>query len=75
MCVRPANYQSIATSDEPDPQTNGPVRHHIYIVRDWHGIATNASNEHQEARWFSLDEPASLNLASGSYPEIFASCI
>ena len=69
--IRPTDYQIIAILNEPHKEKYGPGKHFIYVVRDWHGTPRNASDEHQEVRWFNLAELNLLNLASTKYQELF----
>lgn len=70
--VTPANYAlMIATLDEPDVQSYGPGKHHIYQITQWTGRPENRSTEHQEIRWFKQNKLNELKLASREYLRIF----
>lgn len=49
---------------------------HVFAVADWTGLPSNACDEHDELRWFSLAELEKLpNLASSAYPILAAEAI
>lgn len=45
---------------------------HVYVVSRWDGVVRNCQpEEHDEIRWFTIDEACRLPLASRWYPELF----
>jgi len=59
--LSPTRYERVLSEVERYPERNGAALHHIYLVSDWEGgEAVNRVDEHDEIRWFSLDEMAQL---------------
>lgn len=57
----PKRYELVLSEAERFPERNGAALHHIYVVSAWDGgEAVNLVDEHDEIRWFSLDEMAAL---------------
>ena len=57
----PTHYELVLSEAERFPERYGAALHHIYVVRAWEGeAAANLVDEHDEIRWFSLDEMAAL---------------
>lgn len=49
---------------------------HVFAVAAWTGVPSNACDEHDELRWFSLADVAKLsNLASTAYPLLAAEAV
>lgn len=45
---------------------------HVYVVTKWDGVVRNRQpEEHDEIRWFTIDEACRLPLASPQYPALF----
>jgi 8-oxo-dGTP diphosphatase len=61
LAVTPTVFRLIATIRERQPELYGDALHHVFAVTRWHGDATNASDEHSEIGWFSLDEISALS--------------
>ncbi len=59
--LTPTRYELVLSEAERFPERNGAALHHIYVVSDWKGgNAVNLVEEHDEIRWFSLEEMAAL---------------
>lgn len=59
--LTPTRYELVLSEAERFPERNGAALHHIYVVSDWEGgNAVNLVEEHDEIRWFSLEEMAAL---------------
>lgn len=59
--LTPTRYELVLSEAERFPERNGAALHHIYVVSTWDGgEAINLVDEHDEIRWFSLDEMAAL---------------
>ena len=57
----PTHYELVLSEAERFPERNGAALHHIYVVRAWEGGAgSNLVGEHDEIRWFGLNEMAAL---------------
>jgi 8-oxo-dGTP diphosphatase len=55
--VTPSALRYIASVQERRPELYGSAVHHVYAVTDWSGgEPTNASEEHTEIRWFTIEE-------------------
>jgi 8-oxo-dGTP diphosphatase len=67
--VVPAEFSLIASVAERRPDLYGAALHHIYAVTAWNGgEPTNASDEHTEIRWFTIDEMHRLtNIVDSDY--------
>jgi 8-oxo-dGTP diphosphatase len=51
----------VLSEAERFPERNGAALHHIYVVKAWEGgVAANLVDEHDEIRWFGLNEMAAL---------------
>jgi len=77
--VTPTHWTFLETTIEPLPtgtEAEEPpdvLIAHLYLVTAWTGTPVNRQpEEHSEIRWFSLEEATQLELASSSYPELFA---
>lgn len=52
---------------------DGGYLHHIYAVTAWSGEPLNLSEEHDEIRWFAIEDLKTLrDLAGLGYPELAA---
>ena len=59
--LTPTHYELVFSEAERFPERNGAALHHIYVVSAWDGGAgSNLVDEHDEIRWFGLDEMAAL---------------
>lgn len=59
--LTPTRYERVLSEAERFPERNGAALHHIYVVSAWEGgPAVNLVDEHDEIRWFSLEEMAAL---------------
>jgi len=59
--LTPTRYELVLSEAERFPERNDAALHHIYVVSTWDGgEAINLVDEHDEIRWFSLDEMAAL---------------
>jgi len=68
--VTPTEFRPIASVQERRPELYGAALHHVYAVTGWTGgEPTNASDEHTEIRWFTIDEMHLLtNIVDCDYP-------
>ena len=70
--VRAVAFELVATVDEPRPEKYGSGRHYAYLVREWEGTPTNvATDEHEEIRWFRVEDLRALDLAVEEYLTLF----
>jgi 8-oxo-dGTP diphosphatase len=68
--VTPTRFSLIAAVRERKPARYGDALHHVFAVTRWRGEPTNASAEHSEIRWFSIDEMRALpNLVDADCPQ------
>ncbi len=65
--IAPTQFEWIGAFDEPKPEKYGPGRYDFYVVKAWDRDPSNASAEHDEIRWFTLDELNDVELASDEY--------
>ncbi len=65
--IEPTQFDWIGSFDEPNAEQYGPGHYDFYVVRAWSGDPGNVSAEHDEIRWFSLDELQDVHLASQEY--------
>ena len=68
--VTPTVFRPMASVRERRPELHGAALHHVYAVTRWTGgEPTNASDEHTEIRWFTIDEMLQLtNIVDCDYP-------
>ena len=59
--LTPTRYELVLSEAKRFPERYGAALHHIYVVSAWEGgAAVNLVDEHDEIRWFGLDEMAAL---------------
>jgi 8-oxo-dGTP diphosphatase len=69
--VVPSNLLLVAELREPRPDLYGDALHHVFLVKRWRGRPVNASDEHSEIRWFTIEELAKVsNLADQAYIDL-----
>lgn len=69
--LTPIKFRELATLPELEPEINGAVVYHIFVVTRWTGrgpIATG--DEHSEIRWFPISDAIELRLAHPGYIEL-----
>jgi 8-oxo-dGTP diphosphatase len=52
--------REIGSVIETDPERNGRNIYHFYVVADWSGEPSNASDEHVDIGWFTPAEALAL---------------
>lgn len=71
-CV-PISYEFLKILIEPDPEAHGPGEFHIFLVTDWSGPEPYIKcDEHDDLRWFNLEQACQLDLAFPTYANLFA---
>lgn len=71
--VFPTAWRHIAMIQEPNPQTNGEGRYHVFLVTAWSGEVNMLGDEHVRLEWFTPEEAANLEaLALPEYRDVFA---
>ncbi len=70
--VTPTTFALIAKVRERNPERNGDMLHHIYVVTEWSGgTPANACDEHSELRWFDVAAMRQLtNIVGCDYPRL-----
>ena len=70
--IIPTTFQEVDILAEPDTETHGDYRYHVYLVTAWNGVPHNRQpQEHSELQWFSLEDALGLDVAHPHYPELF----
>ena len=69
--VVPIASRWLKTLHAPDPSGKG-TELHMYLVVAWRGTPHNlCAEEHDEVRWFNVEEACCLPLAHPEYPALF----
>lgn len=68
--IRTLETKYIRRLDIADPSAD--LECHLFLVVDWEGVPSNlAPEEHDEIRWFTIDDACGLELACPEYPALF----